>query len=71
VATLRLWVDGDDAVLGACELHADWLRAYIAEDPDVRLLDDVPEQAPLLLEETERVPVDRADVPELPERGRA
>jgi hypothetical protein len=43
VATLRLLVDGYDAVLTTCRSHADWLGAYVEEDANVRLVDRVPE----------------------------
>jgi hypothetical protein len=37
VATLRLLVDGYDAVLPMCQRHADWCGAYVEEDANVRL----------------------------------
>jgi hypothetical protein len=45
VATLRLLVDGYDAVLPMCQCHADWLGAYVDEDANVRLVDRLPEAA--------------------------
>lgn len=47
VVTLRLLVDGSSSVLPACERHAEWLRAYVEEDADVRLVDKVSPTRPL------------------------
>jgi len=46
VATLRLLIDGDEAVLPMCQSHADWLGAYVEEDADVRLVDRLREATP-------------------------
>jgi hypothetical protein len=43
VAALRLVVDGYDAVLPLCRRHAHWLRSYVEEDVNVRLVDRLPE----------------------------
>ena len=45
VTTLRLLVDGYDAVLPMCQSHADWLGAYVEEDANVRLVGRLPEAA--------------------------
>lgn len=45
--TLRLLVDGSSSVLPTCERHAEWLRAYVEEDADVRLVDKVSPTRPL------------------------
>ena len=42
-ATLRLMIDGSDAVLPMCQSHTDWLGAYVEEDANVRLVDRLPE----------------------------
>ena len=42
VETLPFLVEGDEVSLAACQLHADWLRAYAEEDPAVRVVDDLP-----------------------------
>jgi hypothetical protein len=47
VVTLRLLVDGSSSVLPTCERHAEWLRAYVEEDADVRLLDQASPTLPL------------------------
>jgi hypothetical protein len=39
VGTLRLLVEGYDAVLPVCASHGEWLCAYTEEDTAVRLLD--------------------------------
>jgi hypothetical protein len=36
---LRLWVEGSDTVLSACERHAEWLQSYEAMDTQVRIVD--------------------------------
>jgi hypothetical protein len=43
VAALRVSIDRYDAVLPMCRRHAHWLRAYVEEDADVRLVDGLPE----------------------------
>ena len=47
MVTLRLLVDGSSSVLPTCERHAEWLRAYVEEDADVRLLDQASPTLPL------------------------
>jgi hypothetical protein len=37
VETLSLVVSGTESVLVACPRHADWLRAYVQEDAEVVL----------------------------------
>jgi hypothetical protein len=39
VVTLRLVVDGCEAMVTACQGHTDWVREYVAEDHEVRLVD--------------------------------
>ena len=40
--TLKLLVEGDESVLVTCDRHADWVRAYVAEDAAVQVTADVP-----------------------------
>jgi hypothetical protein len=42
VAALRLLIDGYDAALPMCQRHAHWLRDYVEEDANVRLVDRLP-----------------------------
>ena len=49
VATLRLLIDGDEAVLSMCQSRADWVGAYVEEDADVRLVDRFRGAAPALV----------------------
>jgi hypothetical protein len=46
-AVVEVWmlVDGEEAVMATCELHAQWLQGYVEEDAGVRVLDVVPEDA--------------------------
>ena len=40
--TLQLLVEGDESALVTCDRHADWVRAYTAEDAAVQVKVDVP-----------------------------
>jgi hypothetical protein len=46
VETLSLVVGGAESVLLACPRHADWLRAYVEEDAEVRFEHLVLEEQP-------------------------
>jgi len=46
VETVSLMVSGSESVLVACPRHADWLRAYVHEDPEVLLEELVLEEQP-------------------------
>jgi hypothetical protein len=41
---VRMLVNGQESVMDTCRSHAQWLRGYVEEDADVRLLDMVPEE---------------------------
>ena len=40
--TLDLLVEGEESVLAACDLHADWLHVYVQEDDAVQVMDEMP-----------------------------
>jgi hypothetical protein len=40
VSTLRLVVDGDVVEVAACAPHADWMRSFAGEDPQVAVVAD-------------------------------
>jgi hypothetical protein len=38
--TLELLVEGEESILGACDLHADWLQGYVQEEDAVQVIDE-------------------------------
>jgi hypothetical protein len=40
--TVELLVEGEESILAACDLHADWLRGYVREDDAVQVIDELP-----------------------------
>jgi hypothetical protein len=43
--TLQLLVEGEDVAMRVCQQHAQWLRIYAEEDPNVQLVDEDPERS--------------------------
>jgi hypothetical protein len=41
---VRMLVDGQESVMATCQPHAQWLRGYVEEDADVRLIDVIAQE---------------------------